>query len=350
MIDKLVQYFCQKGFLRMAIRESQVGVVFRITKDGLYFVCLIDDTEGWLQPGQADRMMVFLRKFFAEKYPQYTAKVDGLMIPFTKDPQQTKSKLEGSFSYWLAFTPARKLMIYEDQPDPFYDTKEILEGFWNQSPLVAVLSQLKVLGSPVNLTLIGLNILVFIIVSIVGSSNDVDFMHTVGAMAPWDVLENGQVWRLGTAMFLHFGVMHLVYNMVSLLYLGRALEEAMKPVPYLAVYLLSGVMAGVTSIGWHMLMDEPYVVCAGASGAICGVAGALAYIMLRNRKQNKSFSMVRWAIFVAVLMGQGLGETGVDNAAHIGGVVFGFILGAIFYEVAQRKNKTEKTTGGLGDE
>lgn len=330
MLAYVKEYFLKKGFMQMAIREPQVEVCYRLVKDGLYYVCFIDDTEGWLIDDRAKRIMDFLKTSLEDKFKNYTAKVDGLMVVFTGKPKETLPKLEGGFKYWLAHPIARKLMIYEDQPDTFYDVKELIEGYWkSNAALMPILSQIKPLGSRVNISLILINVIVFIVFSIIGSTTDTQFMYEHGAESVYAVLEKGEFYRMFTSMFLHFGVAHLLYNMVSLLYLGRALEGAFGSIRYTITYILSGLVASLTSVLWHQHTGEIYVVCAGASGAICGIAGALAFFMLKNRKQNKDFSFLRWAIFLALIMGQGLGNAGVDNAAHIGGFVSGFLIGIV---------------------
>ena len=84
--------------------------------------------------------------------------------------------------------------------------------------------------------------------------------------------------------------------------------------------------------------DGINAVCAGASGAICGTAGALAFYMLKTRKENKNFSFLRWAIFLALVVGQGFGNAGVDNAAHVGGFICGFLAGVVLSFGIKNKN------------
>ena len=340
MLEKVKEFFLQKGFMRLAIREAQVEVVFRLVKDGLYFVCFIDDTEGFLVDDRAGRIMAFLQESLGEKYKAYASKTEGLMVVFSGRPKETKEKLTGDFNYWIAHPTARKLMIYEDQPDKFYDVKELMEAYWKQTPVMAVLSQLKVLGSRVNISLILINIVVFIVLSIMGSTKNTKFMFEHGAITANAVANGHEIYRLFTAMFLHFGAAHLVSNMISLLYLGRALEGAVGSVRYACIYLISGIGASATSVLWHLYGAESGInaVCAGASGAICGTAGALAFYMLKTRKENKNFSFLRWAIFLALVVGQGFGNAGVDNAAHVGGFICGFLAGVVLSFGIKNKN------------
>lgn len=331
MLSKVKEFFLRKGFMTIVIREPQVEVLFKLIQGKVYFVCFIDDTEDWLVDDRAARIMEFLKNSLEEKFKQYAQSADGLMIVFTGKPKDTLQKLEGDFHYWLAHPTARKLMIYEDQPDTFYDVKELMEGYWKQTPVSAMLAQLKVLGSKVNISLILINIIVFIVLAILGDTTNSEFMYNHGALTAYSVFKEGEFLRLFTSMFLHFGAAHLVYNMVSLLYLGRAMEGAVGSVKYAVLYFLSGLCASLTSALWHNNAADfgMYAVCAGASGAICGVAGALAFYMLKNRKKNANFSFLRWAIFLALIVGQGFGDSSVDNAAHVGGFIAGFIISVV---------------------
>ncbi|HEU0225544.1 MAG TPA: rhomboid family intramembrane serine protease [Steroidobacteraceae bacterium] len=137
---------------------------------------------------------------------------------------------------------------------------------------------------------------------------------------------DGEWWRLGTAMFLHFGLMHLLVNMWVLYAQGRLAERLFGSARFLALYLLSGLAGGVTSVWWN-----PAVNSAGASGAIFGVLGGLLAIMLARRhgvplpvmKTHRASLLV----FVFYSLVYGASREGIDNAAHLGGLVAGAALG-----------------------
>lgn len=136
------------------------------------------------------------------------------------------------------------------------------------------------------------------------------------------VLE-GQWWRLLTNIFLHGGIPHLAYNMIVLLIIGGFLERLIGSVRLGIVYLITGVFASLCSILWH-----DATVSVGASGAILGLAGFYVVYLLSktvHRKNNKDLRVLMSA-FIGVNLLMGLTE-GIDNAAHIGGLISGLILG-----------------------
>jgi rhomboid protease GluP len=136
-------------------------------------------------------------------------------------------------------------------------------------------------------------------------------------------------WRLFTAMFVHIGVIHILLNMYCLWNLGPLAERLFGPWRFLLLYLLSGVAGDVASVALH-----PTIVAAGASGAIFGVAGALLPVLhLRNipaivnlRSRGGRLGIGSFIVYNLVY---GFANTGIDNAAHIGGLVTGFVIGYV---------------------
>lgn len=186
----------------------------------------------------------------------------------------------------------------------------------------------------VNIAIVVINILVFVVLDSMGNTEDAVFMAAHGAVFPPLVVLQGEYYRLFTAMFLHFGINHLFSNMLVLFFLGDNLERAIGHVKYLVIYLLSGLCGGVFSM-YMMYKNNDMAVSAGASGAIFGMIGALLYIVLINKGRLEDITIRRLAFMVFLSLYLGYTSTGVDNMAHIGGLVSGFILAAVLY----RKNK-----------
>jgi rhomboid protease GluP len=90
----------------------------------------------------------------------------------------------------------------------------------------------------------------------------------------------GQWWRMLASLFLHFGVIHLLLNMVFLANIGSFIEKVFGNVAYLILYLTAGIAGGAAGLAWHSF----FAVSAGASGAIFGLYGALVAVLLRCRQ------------------------------------------------------------------
>ena len=188
---------------------------------------------------------------------------------------------------------------------------------------------------PVTKIFFGINIAVFVGMvaaglSPVGPSTE-GLLHWGANAGPYTL--QGEPWRLVTCMFLHIGIIHLAFNMWCLWSIGQLCESLFGSATYAAMYLLCGLGASVTSVWWR-----PNGLSAGASGAIFGIAGALiaAYYL-------GEFSLPRFAIqaqlrsllfFAGYNLFFGAAVPGIDNSAHIGGLLTGLALGAAFARLA----------------
>lgn len=161
-----------------------------------------------------------------------------------------------------------------------------------------------------------------------------------GAAGTLDIMQQHEYYRLFTAMFLHFGIQHLGNNMLVLLFIGDCLERNLGKIRYGLLYLLGGAGANLLSL-FHELYSKEYVVSAGASGAVFAVIGGLLYIVIRNKGHIENFSSRQLLILAFLSLYHGLTSTGVNNIAHLGGLLCGFLLGILFYH----KRKKPKRSG-----
>ncbi|MCD7737308.1 MAG: rhomboid family intramembrane serine protease [Lachnospiraceae bacterium] len=183
---------------------------------------------------------------------------------------------------------------------------------------------------PVNLAIVLTNIIVFIVLSFMGDTEDGYFMLVHGASYAPLVVGNGEYYRLFTCMFLHFGIQHLFNNMLVLIFLGDAIENLAGKLRYLTIYLVGGIVGNIVSVFYDMNMGT-YKVSAGASGAIFSVIGALIAVILLNRGRVPEYTKRRMFLMVSLSVLQGFTASGVDNCAHIGGLICGFLLGILFH-------------------
>ena len=139
---------------------------------------------------------------------------------------------------------------------------------------------------------------------------------------------DGQWWRLITSMFLHFGVFHLALNMWALYVGGRLAERLFGSWAFALLYFAAGIAGSLGSLIWN-----PAVNSAGASGAIFGVYGAMLAFFLRKHSAIPPaiISQQRWSgiTFIGFNLMNGLSHAGIDNAAHIGGLGVGFLMGLV---------------------
>jgi rhomboid protease GluP len=139
---------------------------------------------------------------------------------------------------------------------------------------------------------------------------------------------NGELWRLVTNVFLHFGALHLGMNMVALWSAGPLVERIFGPARLAALYAFAGATASLASVAVH-----PQVVSAGASGAVFGVYGALGAFLLLHRGTVPKLVLARLGrvagTFIVYNVVFGLSHPAIDNAAHLGGLAGGALAGAL---------------------
>lgn len=184
--------------------------------------------------------------------------------------------------------------------------------------------------------LIVINVLVFFLLSLRGDTESGYFMLQYGAMYEPLVTEGHEYYRLITSLFLHFGIQHLLNNMVMLGALGYQLENEIGRIKFLLIYFISGIGGNLCSLYWNVSHGEQ-VISAGASGAIFGLMGALLYIVAVNRGRLGRLSGRGMLIMVALSLYFGLTSSGVDNSAHVGGLICGILITVLLY----RRKKTD---------
>ncbi len=153
---------------------------------------------------------------------------------------------------------------------------------------------------------------------------------------------HGQWWRLFTSMFLHGGVIHLALNMWALYETGRLVERLYGNLHFLVLYLLAGLAGSLASLLWN-----PTVNSVGASGAILGVFGAMLAFMMK-KGNHVPFGVIKKQRnstlgFIANTLAYGFTHAGIDNAAHLGGLAAGFLLGLL---LARPLDPTVRVQGG----
>lgn len=157
-----------------------------------------------------------------------------------------------------------------------------------------------------------------------------DRLYAMGRCGTYLVLRDGQYWRLLTSVFLHAGLTHLGSNLLVQILMGNIVERNLGHVRYLILFLLSGIGGNIVSVLYdNALGVNTYSV--GASGAVFGVMGVLVLLIVKGRKKLRSGSSMlpraAFAVFYAVY--SGFKNPYTDNAAHIGGLAAGVLLGLL---------------------
>ncbi|MGO5287701.1 rhomboid family intramembrane serine protease [Pseudoscardovia suis] len=191
--------------------------------------------------------------------------------------------------------------------------------------------------APVTFGLIAVNVIVFVIETLAGGSTSLPVALRFGAMTVRD-LQRGQWWRLFTSMFVHFGFVHLICNMMSLYYLGEVLEQSMGSSIMsgsqfvFIVYICAGLLGNLLTWAVQQGQRQYNVVSAGASGAICGLLGV--YVAMLMVPVLRDYMNVQGIIANVVLcLAPGMTNKSINMWAHLGGLIAGFLLGMGYFTV-----------------
>ena len=172
--------------------------------------------------------------------------------------------------------------------------------------------------------LLGINVVLWLALNISGAPDDPNVLLRFGAMFG-PLVAKGEYWRLFSAMFLHVGLMHLIFNGFSLIIFGRIVESIYGKFQFLSLYILAGLFGSAFS---YML--NSIAIGIGASGAIFGVIGALVtffFTQSRNTGRMLKGNLYGILMLAGINLFYGLITPGIDNWAHIGGFIAGVSLG-----------------------
>jgi len=248
---------------------------------------------------------------FPQVEPVYASGYSARPTAFTPSTQSPKAEQE------LAAQQREQIPAWE-RPNGM-QRRAIRTRFWlSQNPRIATY------------ILISLNVAAYLVLAFlskdlfaIGTGPLVTMGAQVGAL-----IENGEYWRIFTAMFLHVGILHIAMNMLSLFFIGPTVELLYGKWRYLLIYLVTGIVAGVAS----EFTIPNMVVVVGASGAISGIFGALGAFFLVNRRAlgPAGNAMIgQWVFWLMLNIVFTFSSSNIDWQGHLGGLVAGLILGIV---------------------
>jgi rhomboid protease GluP len=178
--------------------------------------------------------------------------------------------------------------------------------------------------------LILLNAVGFLLEISAGDLNDPEVLHRVGALESYAVVVQGEYWRLFTALFLHGGLTHLLFNIFALYILGPPLERSIGTIRFAVCYLMSGLASSAGVVGLTVLGFVQVAQLVGASGCIMGIVGAWAGFLVRHRHAPQAKQRLGNIVMIIVIqVAFDLSTPQVSMAAHLCGLIAGFLLGLV---------------------
>lgn len=330
MLERVVELLYRKGYRPLEPEDG--GVLVRETDEVVYILALSTfrpELDASLYEKAASRLIFNAATRYQKKVEllNLVATESGM---FQEDAMQFVERLH---NVWFIAKDTGRIYIFENQPSQFDGLYEYIDNGvrdWKSNKNGFRLT-------PVNMIIVALNVLCFILVIVLNggyaATLDSDTMLRMGALS-YDTFISGKWYQIITSMFLHFGITHLFNNMILLIYAGCQLEQMVGKMRYLLLYVGSGIVGNAASLWYYHSIGE-YAVSAGASGAIFGVIGALLVILARNRTNNAETTPRRLFFLAFITIYYGMTTIGVDNAAHIGGLISGIFGGFLLSKIAQ---------------
>ena len=181
---------------------------------------------------------------------------------------------------------------------------------WKEVPIVSAI-------------LVIINVIIFIICTFTG-----DLLYNMGELGVQKAVFDREYGRIIQALFLHSDGNHIFNNMLILFFMGAMIEKEIGHMRYLICYLLSGIGGNVISLFYRLLTFNP--VCSiGASTAVFGLDGVLLALVLFSGRRMQNVTTGRVVLMIAYSLYSGFTGANIDNAAHIGGLLTGFVLGIL---------------------
>ena len=330
-IGQITNQLLRAGFSRAVVNGKHVEVALKDRNGEAYAVVLVDCR--YFPDMSVENYENMLRGIRSSLYRYDFSEVHLLSVLYTETPQDVKELVAGFGDHWVIDAKEQKLLIYENQIVSFLDAKEIIEeAILYENPQMAedirkIKQNRKIFTENwCTYGLVLINVIVFFVLSMYGDTEDGYFMEQHGAMSISLVGQGIWQYRLFASIFMHFGIGHLMNNMFTLLIMGMYVEKRMSKWKYLTIYLGAGIIGNLVSLYYYITTHQMNVVCAGASGAVFGLMGALLWIVICNYGRVEGLSWTQIAFLILMCIYIGFSDSSVGNAAHIGGVIGGFIF------------------------
>ena len=322
----------QKGY---RLFDDEKGFLIRETEKIVYIVTLSIFRKE-IKQKDYDNFRMRIEFKVASRYHKKVQTLHLIVAENGMFDEEALKLVEEPSAIWLIAADTGRIYIFENQLEKFDDLHQYLEQGLKEVPKMKN-SNNSFRLQPVNMIIVSLNILYFFAIIILGGGYeavyDTDIMLKMGALN-YEKFMRGVWYELITSLFMHFGISHLLNNMVLLTYAGCELEKRIGKIPYLVLYLTAGICGNVVSLIYYHHVGE-CVVSAGASGAIFGVIGALAVVLITNHTETETLTPKRLLLMAGITIYYGMTTMGVDNAAHIGGILSGIIGGFLLSKISQ---------------
>ncbi|MCI9077922.1 MAG: rhomboid family intramembrane serine protease [Lachnospiraceae bacterium] len=341
MFNEISSIFNQMGYEPVELNVAEPHVNIKLVNNNLsagnegYVVVTLDETSGIRYTEEQFRhISQQIRSFLVHK----GCTVYHFLYIFISNNSTPPFKLQDTGECLWHITPSgRQLITYGNALPMYMGLKKPIEDFLMPGSLSGNMAHNtagncrqynyttdnNVLTARANLAIVIINVIMFILSDFITPASNGLSLLDKGALS-WDsVIYGHEYYRIFTCMFLHADPGHIFNNMLVLLFIGSYVEQYTGRIKYLIIYFSSGIIAGCASMVYNMLRYD-YTQSVGASGAVFGLMGSLLCIILVSQ-HYKELGLRRVLFMILLSLYGGFTSQGVDNAAHIGGFIGGFL-------------------------
>ena len=328
--EELEQFYRAQGY-RVVLRTEEVLLCARETGGRLCGAAVVDLGTGVgftaeVLASLREGLRLALRERSGEAAPEAL-----LLVLLCESPETIRDAAASDRFCWLADKRTRRLLVYENQIPDFCGLRSPMEEW-----LAGGKGTRLRLRAPVTTGLVALNAAVFLLMMVSPAVRA--FCYEQGALIRAAV-QQGEIYRLFTSLFLHANTAHLFSNMILLYFVGEPVERRLGSPAFLLLYLAAGLAGNFASLAAEAIAGTGPWVSIGASGAIFGVMGAYLLQVLVRRGRRERAEAARIGLGIALCLYNGFASTGTNNAAHVGGLAGGLL----FYLVAERTGLFRQT-------
>lgn len=349
MINELSGFLEDRGFEKIVTNLPEFVFFYKQEMQGVNVLFLLDYHKNvYLTNDQYEHLKDGIRNMFMQRGAK---EIHILSLIIATDKEKVLSVCGEDRFCWQIEPELRRVIIYEHQVPDFYGMKEMLEQFLSENTgalyegagkegietgrIQPENDKLRVQWRKlpvVTISLVAVNVILYLLCTQYGN-----LLYNIGDLSGTAVYGKHEYYRIFTSMFLHAGVDHLFSNMIVLYFLGEIIEREYGHIRYTILYFGAGIIAAGASIASQYLMAD-FTGSVGASGAIYGLLGALLWLLLTHRGHYREVTLPRLLFYLAYSFYSGFQGTNIDNAAHIGGLIGGFII-SIFLRGRSRRNE-----------
>lgn len=331
-IEQISNYMAKAGFSRAFVNSQRVRVLLQKKDQRAYVVVLVDCKK--FEDMNLGKYEDMLRGIRSSLYDYEFSEIHMLGVLCTEDPESVKNLISGFGDHWIVDIVKRQLLIYENQILSFGDAKEVIENalIFGDEEVVKELQRKQnakqlFKNMYVTMLMILLNTLIYTVLDLVLEEKDTMFILEHGVLK-LSAMHGIWQYRVLSNIFLHLGIEHLLNSMFLLLAMGYWVEKNMEKWKYISIYLGSGMVGSIVAIYYSIFEHQNYGIIAGAVCSVFGLLGALLWMMLYYRGRGVGVSWLEVLFLIGMLFYLGNDGVAMENAAHVGATLAGFIMGA----------------------